>query len=260
MKRSHYDVLQVSTRAVPSVIEAAYKNIKPALAESANNGVDDARNELVFLEEAYSVLSSPERRGLYDRSLTMSEPGVSYRARSLDSSAQESESTFLGWWAHTRTSRFLLALAVFAAVFSVYKFVGQQGDHKVANKQLDVQEKKEVGAVQNDSFRAGTERALVQGAVQNQAVAIDRSYDIQSREAERRRKELEYRANAGEQQLQMQRQRQEAQLQDQRWRQEQYEKDRQAREAQAVVARQKRDLCNIYRGDRRYAEAQAAGC
>ena len=131
MKRSHYDVLQVSTRAVPSVIEAAYKNIKPALAESANNGVDDARNELVFLEEAYSVLSSPERRGLYDRSLTMSEPGVSYRAHSLDSSAQESESTFLGWWAHTRTSRFLLALAVFAAVFSVYKFVGQQGDHKV---------------------------------------------------------------------------------------------------------------------------------
>lgn len=260
MKRSHYDVLQVSAKALPTVIDAAYVNLKSTMAEAANGGDEGVRNELVFLEEAYLVLSSPERRALYDLSLAATEPVAKYQLRPDETYAYESQGVFMDWWQNSTTSRFFLVIAIFGAAFFVYKFVGQTGNHKVATKQVEVQEKKEVGAAGNDDYRAQTERTLIQGAVQNQAIAIDRAYDIQSREAERRRSELEYRANAGSQQFEMQREGQEARLQQQKWRQEEYEKDRQAREAQAVVERQKRQLCNIYRGDRRYDEAQGLGC
>lgn len=119
---------------------------------------------------------------------------------------------------------------------------------------------REVGSGRTDAYRAESERVLVQGAVQNQDKLIDKSYDIAAIEAERRRVELEYRANAGAQQLEMQRQRQEAQLQEQRWRQEQYDKDRQAREARVAADAPKKQLCNMYALNGNTRDAQAAGC
>lgn len=123
------------------------------------------------------------------------------------------------------------------------------------------------GLVKNDAYRAENERILVDGVVQNQEKLIDNSHDIASQEAERRRVELEYRANAGGQILEMEQKRLEAQQQQQKWAQEQYEKDRQQyekerqmREAQARAEREKRSLCNIYISERRYAEARETGC
>ncbi len=271
MKRSNYEVLQVSQKALPAVIDAAYNNLKPVMAEAASRGDEDARNELLFVEEAYLVLSDPVRRVLYDESLVPLHPSGSHQIYAAEPSPYEPQSIFLDWWQNAKTSRFLVAIGIFVAVFFVYKFVGQQGDHKIATKHVEAREKKEIGAVNNDGYRAETERTLIQGVVQNQAAVIDRSYDIQEREAERRRTELEYRANAGAQQLDMRRQEQEARLQEQKWRQdqyekdrkirqEQYEKDRQVREASAVVARNRRELCNIYRSQGRIYEAQANGC
>lgn len=258
MKITHYDVLQVSPKASFDVIKAAFEHLKPGLAQKANVGDEEARNQLLFLDEAYSVLSSPEKRSAYDESL-LSQTTQAQPAQ-YPSYAYETESTFLGWWGDSKTSRLLLAIGFFAAVFSAYKFMGQRGEQKTQDKQVQIQAEREIGSVRNDSYRAENERMLVQGVVQNQDKLIDRSHDIAAREAERRRVELEYRANAGAQQLEMQRQRQDAQMQEQRWRQEQYEKDRTAREAKAVADAPKKQLCTMYALNGNTRDAQAAGC
>jgi len=256
MKISHYDVLQVSPKASLDIIKAAYQHLKPALVQQASEGNQEARNQLLFLEEANSVLSSPEKRSAYD-ALLAGTPVPTYATHPL---AYETDNTFLSWWGDSKTARILMAIGLSAAVFGAYKFIGQRGELKTQAKQVEIQAEREIGSFRNDAYRAESERTLIQGSVQNQDKLIDKSYDIASREAERRKAELEYRANAGAQQLEMQRQRQEAQLQEQRWRQEQYEKDRQAREAKAVADAPKRQLCNMYALNGNTRDAQAAGC
>lgn len=257
MKFTHYDVLQLSSKATPELIKAAYTHLKPTLLEAASEGNENAKNQLLFLEEAYIVLSSPEKRSAYDTKIS----GESAQQASPLSFGYEGESTFEeSRWRDTATGRILLAAVLFGAVFFAYKFIGQRGEQKSLEKQLEIQEKSETGAIRNDGYRAETERGLTQGVIQNQEKFIDRSYDIATREAERRKAELEYRANAGAQQLEIQRQRQEGMLQEQRWRHEQYEKDQQAREAKAAADAPKMQLCNMYALNGNTQEAQAAGC
>lgn len=251
MKLSHYDVLQVSPRAIPEVIQAAYQNLKPGLVEKAREGSQEARNQLLFLEEAYLVLLSPEKRAAYDESLAQTSPAA--RPAQDVTYAYVQESTFLGWWGDSKTTRFLIAIAFFSALFAAYKFTGQRGEQKILTNQVK-------GGVHNDSYRAESERVLVQGSVQNQGELINKSYDIAAQEAERRRTELEYRANANSQMLDMQRQRLEAQQQQQKWAQEQYEKERQVREARAAADAPKKQLCNMYALSGNVRDARAAGC
>ncbi len=231
------------------MISAAYQHLKPSLLGQVADGGQEAKNQLLFLEEAYAVLSSPEKRANYDKLIS----NASSRSSSTSIESYRTESTFLSWWGDSLTVKLFGAIGIFAAVFAVYKFTGQQGTQKI-------QEVREIGTVQNEGYRAETERNLVQGAVKNQDKLIDKSYDIAAIEAERRRLELEYRANAGAQQLELQRQRQEAALQEQRWRQEQYEKEQRAREARAAAEAPKRQLCNMYAVSGNTREAQAAGC
>lgn len=260
MKNTHYDTLQVSPKANLDVIKAAYAQIKPTLLNAVGEGNEDARNQLLFLDEAYAVLSSPEKRAAYDQKLSENfVPPASSQTITYFDDAIHSPS-----WSASIGGKIVIAGVFFAVVFSVYKFVGQRGEQKNQSKQLEIQAAREIGSVQNDSYRAETERNLAQGSVQNQDKLIDKSYEIAARETERRKMELEYRANAGTQQLEMQRQRQEAMLQEQRWRQEQYEKDRQAREAKAAekaaADAPKRQLCNMYALNGNFREAREAGC
>lgn len=254
MKSTYYDVLQVSPKATFEVIDAAYARLKASFSSTSGSEHEDARNQLLFLEEAYAVLSSTQRRADYDRKI-QPEPG-----RGVANSERHAEFNVQERWRDTFGGRIFLAAVFFASVFAVYKFTGQRGVHDVAAEQVKTQSTKEVGAVRNDAYRAETERTLVQGVVSNQEKQIDASRDIAVREAERRRVELEYRASAGSQQLDLQRQRLEAQMQEQRWRQEQHEKDQQAREARAAAEAPKKQLCNMYALNGNTRDAQAAGC
>lgn len=259
MKSSYYDILQVSPKASAAVINAAHANLREALVRATQSGDQEARNQLLFLDEAFGVLSSPVKREAYDANLLQVNAAPSLPLQ--NSSGQlYSESTFMNWWGDSTTLKVLLAVGAFAAVFSAYKFIGQSGEQGVKAKQVEVLQVRELGAVQNDNYRAETERAIGQGALQNEKNLIDKSYDIASREAERRRTELEYKANAGSQMLEMQRQRHEAQLKEQKWRQEQYEKELKLREAREAADAPKRQLCNMYALNGKYREARAAGC
>lgn len=252
MKQSYYDVLQVSPRATSDIIDSAYSQLRKKLSAEASNGGEDARNQLLFLEEAYAVLSSPQKREAYDKK---NQPDV---ARSTMNPTYYADDVIQESWSSTFFGRITIAALVLGSCFAAYKFGIERTVQGSADKQ--VLSSKDRPAIQNDVFRAETERALVQGAIQNQERQIGNSYDIAARESERRRAEFDHRASIEAQRIELQRQRQEVMLEEQRWRQEQREKDRQAKEAKEIADAPKRQLCNMYALNGNTRDARAAGC
>lgn len=245
MKISHYEVLQVSPQAGDEVIGAAYRELLARLQALAGAGDGEARNQLIFVEEAFAVLGDPARRAAYDAGLR--------QAAAIGAAAVHSGNDFAEAWNGSLTRRVLLGIALACAAFGVYKFLGQHGEQQVKVQRVDIEGQRAFAERQNQAARADNERMLVQGTVNNQEKLIDRSFEAT-------RREQDYRAQADAQRIEMQRQIVDAHLQDQRWRQEQYEKDRQQREARLAAEAPQRQLCRMYELREKFAEAQAAGC
>lgn len=68
-ERTLYDVLEVSQRASPIVIKAAYRSLAQSLHPDKNFGTVASGERLAELNDAYFTVSDPARRLLYDRSL-----------------------------------------------------------------------------------------------------------------------------------------------------------------------------------------------
>lgn len=245
MKISHYDVLQVSPQASGEVIGAAYRQLQARFAVLVEGGDDEARNQLIFVEEAYAVLGDPARRAAYDDGLR--------QAATLAAVPLHSGNDFAEAWDGGLTRRVLLGIALACAAFGAYKFLGQRNEQQVRVQRVDIEGQRAFAERQTQATHVENERMLVQGAVNNQEKLIDRSYEVT-------RREQDYRAQADAQRIEMQRQVVDAHLQEQRWRQEQYEKERQQREARLAAEAPQRQLCRMYELREKFAEAQAAGC
>ncbi len=68
---NYYDVLQVSTGASDEVIKAAYKSLVKKYHPDA--GIEKDGEKFRIIEEAYNILSNPEKRKEYDESLVTRE-------------------------------------------------------------------------------------------------------------------------------------------------------------------------------------------
>jgi DnaJ-class molecular chaperone len=64
-----YDSLELSPSACPLLIKAAYRCLAQQHHPDKNPGVLDAGSRLVQINRAYAVLSDPQQRLVYDRSL-----------------------------------------------------------------------------------------------------------------------------------------------------------------------------------------------
>jgi len=69
---THYDHLQVSQKASPSVIRAAFKALSQKWHPDKHQHASEATSKLVLLKynnikQAYDVLSNPQSRQEYDR-------------------------------------------------------------------------------------------------------------------------------------------------------------------------------------------------
>jgi DnaJ-class molecular chaperone len=73
----HYRTLQVSRHAEPEVIEKAYKALcmKYHPDRAAAGGREKATQRMQRINEAYRVLSDPEARRRYDRTLAAEDRG-----------------------------------------------------------------------------------------------------------------------------------------------------------------------------------------
>ena len=73
-RRNHYRMLHVQPEAPPEIIAASYRTLMQKLRAHPDLGGD--ADYAVLLNEAYAVLSDPQRRQRYD-----AEPGSAYLLR-----------------------------------------------------------------------------------------------------------------------------------------------------------------------------------
>jgi len=66
---NHYNILGLKPTASPSQIKSAYYSLSKKYHPDVAVGVDDAKEKFARLSTAYEVLSSPDKRAVYDRSL-----------------------------------------------------------------------------------------------------------------------------------------------------------------------------------------------
>lgn len=76
MKRSFYEMLDISRDADQPRIDIAYRQAKAQLSSGAARGATEAVMQARLLEEGYKILSDPEQRTRYDAKLAQAEQEV----------------------------------------------------------------------------------------------------------------------------------------------------------------------------------------
>ena len=69
LERTLYDVLEISQRASPIVVRAAYRSLAQCLHPDKNSGTQASGDRLAEINDAYSIVSDPAKRLRYDRTL-----------------------------------------------------------------------------------------------------------------------------------------------------------------------------------------------
>lgn len=71
--RTLYDTLEVSPRACPQVIRAAYRCLAQCHHPDKQAGSQAASDRQTLINQAYAVLSDPARRQRYDQTIALNE-------------------------------------------------------------------------------------------------------------------------------------------------------------------------------------------
>src|SRR5688572_29552064 len=66
---TYYDLLKVDRKAAPERVRAAYRSLAQRYHPDKRPGNADAIRVMAALNEAYAVLSDPQKRARYDRSI-----------------------------------------------------------------------------------------------------------------------------------------------------------------------------------------------
>lgn len=96
MNKNYYDILQINQNASPEIIEKAYKTLAkkyhPDLQEESNK--KEAEEILKEINEAYEILSNPEKKALYDQNLK-DETISNINLNSFNSTTNENPETYI---------------------------------------------------------------------------------------------------------------------------------------------------------------------
>lgn len=71
--RTLYDTLEVSSRACPQVIRAAYRCLAQCHHPDKQAGSQAASERQALINQAYAVLSDPARRQRYDQTIALND-------------------------------------------------------------------------------------------------------------------------------------------------------------------------------------------
>lgn len=249
MARNYYQILEADEYASQEALLTSFQKISERLNVELDNGSPTAKEELWTLRQVYETLSSPGKRAAYDDGLK------GKKILSNNSIVVSAEKEGLSW----KTNILLIALLASGLIgFGLHLGRSDKKDEHTA-KVLQTNRNAD-----NDATRASSERILVEGVVNNDSKIIDRSAELGNRslniqqDAEnRKRQELEYRANAGSQILEMQRERMEREFAMQK---EYREDDRRQAEERRVANERQYWACMNAALDRMTSAAASANC
>jgi hypothetical protein len=127
---TYYDILRVSRGAAPEGVRRAYRSLAQRYHPDKLQGSDDAVRVMAALNEAYAVLSDPDKRALYDRAIA----GAQARAtasRSVPGAAPHREAAW-PWWLLFGTIAFAMAAIGTVAYRVVFPGVAVAAAHATA--------------------------------------------------------------------------------------------------------------------------------
>jgi curved DNA-binding protein CbpA len=108
---TYYDLLKVDRKAAPEGVRAAYRSLAQRYHPDKRPGNADAIRVMAALNEAYAVLSDPQRRASYDRAID----GARLRAANARRAAQPVRDALWPWWLLFATFAFaVLSIGVVA--------------------------------------------------------------------------------------------------------------------------------------------------
>jgi len=104
---TYYDILRVSRQAAPEGVRSAYRKLAQRYHPDKLQGHDDAARVMAALNEAYAVLSDPQKRALYDRSIAGAQARAA-AARRIAAQPRLREPAW-PWWLLFATIAFAMA-------------------------------------------------------------------------------------------------------------------------------------------------------
>jgi curved DNA-binding protein CbpA len=85
---TYYDILKVSRQAAPEGVRCAYRKLAQRYHPDKLQGHADAVRVMAMLNEAYSVLSDPDKRACYDRGIEQAQARADAAKSALASPSQ----------------------------------------------------------------------------------------------------------------------------------------------------------------------------
>ncbi len=114
---NYYDLLNVSREAPPERVRAAYRSLAQRYHPDKLQGRADAVRVMAALNEAYAVLSDPQLRAHYDRSVQNAARRTNHP--SSRSAPLKDPEVLWPWWLLVAT----VAIAVFSISTVVYRMI-----------------------------------------------------------------------------------------------------------------------------------------
>lgn len=128
---TYYDLLKVDRKAAPEGVRAAYRSLAQRYHPDKRPGNADAIRVMAALNEAYAVLSDPQRRASYDRAID----GASLRTRNARRAAQQPvHDAMWPWWLLFATFAFAVLSIGVVAYRMVFPAVSIPAVHSAARQ------------------------------------------------------------------------------------------------------------------------------
>lgn len=259
-----YAILGTTQDATPSQLEAAYAAAQRNLSEIVNHTVRQQRQQQ--LEEAYTLLSSPVRRSVYDASLIagtakgVEVPGAVSATAAVESPARDSHRL-------RNMGIALVIISVLVAVYWVWQQRTQAESYRLSFESAIQRGEEAEKALQaqlaqrpSTNWNQTPEEAAANEGKTPAEIESERIAKREREERERELKQFDYEHASEQQRAQYNAERkardEEYERQREKSRQEQQQREQQ-REAVANVERDRLQMLNRLIAEKRYDEARA---
>lgn len=226
MRKTLYDLLELSRNASAEAVEASYHRLQQKLQSQADAGNEDARVQLKAIREAYQTLADATRRGVYDASLSAAASTVTQRPSTAYAGDDHDREV-----ARSRRNLVIGAIVVAAVLYVGYRLVA---DHQA---KVELARIEKLQAIEREKLEIERRKAEAAEAAEAQRLEMQKQREDAALARQRAYDDLQWRTRASQERAVYERQkvsdeRQQEAAERRRQREEQMARDRQRIEAE----------------------------